>query len=129
MSERIDCTHHADVSLLLRAHAEEHWLKSEVVPVLRQLETREDLPEEQLAAAEAYLEVVWVEARRRAQATDAAGLRLEERANARDAVCAKARHCHAAVRVLRDILALRVSSLLILAEDDGGRVWAEITGR
>ncbi|HEV2998768.1 MAG TPA: hypothetical protein VGX16_06630 [Solirubrobacteraceae bacterium] len=126
MSDRFDCTHHADVSLLLRAHAEEQWLKSEVAPVLRQLETREDLPEEQLAAAEAYLEVVWIEARRRAQATDAAGLRLEERGNAGDPVSTKARHCHAAVRVLRDILTPRVRSLLDVPEDDGERVWAEI---
>ena len=62
----------SDISLLLRAHAEQRWLSHEVLPVLRQLEQRDCLPEEQLGAALAYLEVLWIEASQRAAETDAA---------------------------------------------------------
>ena len=41
----------SDVCLLLRAHAEQRWLSLEVGPVLRQLQQRDGLPEEQLGAA------------------------------------------------------------------------------
>ena len=33
------CEHPPDVTLLLRAHAEQRWLSREVLPVVRQLET------------------------------------------------------------------------------------------
>ena len=56
------CEHPPDVTLLLRAHSEQRWLSREVIPVVRQIETGERLPEEQLPAALAYLEVIWVEA-------------------------------------------------------------------
>lgn len=67
-----------DVSLLLLAHSEQHLLSSKVIPVVRQLETGERLPEEQLPAATAYLEVIWAEAALRARQTDAALRHLEE---------------------------------------------------
>jgi hypothetical protein len=78
MSNRHESTTPPDVSLLLRAHAEQRWLSREVIPVLRQIETRERLPEEQLPAALAYLEVIWCEARRRARETDTARAHLPE---------------------------------------------------
>ena len=67
----------SDVCLLLRAHAEQRWLSLEVGPVLRQLQRRDELPEEQLGAALAYLEVLWIEAAQRAAETDAAYAQLE----------------------------------------------------
>jgi hypothetical protein len=66
-----------DVTLLLRAHSEQRWLSREVIPVVRQLETGEHLPEEQLPAAVAYLEVIWVEAGGLAREADAALRRLD----------------------------------------------------
>jgi hypothetical protein len=66
----------SDICLLLRAHAEQRWLCHEVLPVLRQLEQRDALPEEQLGAALAYLEVLWIEASQRAAETDAAYAKL-----------------------------------------------------
>ena len=81
----------SDVCLLLRAHAEQRWLSLEVGPVLRQLQQRDWLPEEQLGAALAYLEVLWIEASQRAAETDAAYAELEacERAAKADAACAQ----------------------------------------
>jgi hypothetical protein len=65
------CDPPPDVSLLLLAHAEQHLLHREVLPVVRQLEGAR-LPVEQLPAALAYLEVVWAQAAARARTTDAA---------------------------------------------------------
>ncbi len=47
---------------MLRTHSEQSWLIHEVIPVVRQIETPGGLPEEQLPAATAYLEVTWAEA-------------------------------------------------------------------
>jgi len=120
----------ADIGLLLRAHAELRCLSREVLPVLRQIETGADLPEEQFDAALAYLEVTWIEASRRAVETDAARLALGEpsdrghglpdRGHAlpdrghslSDRAC---RYC-AAVRRLRRSVATRVGSLLASPE-------------
>lgn len=66
-----------DVTLLLRAHFEQRWLSREVIPVVRQLETGARLPDEQLPAAVAYLEVIWMEAVGLAREADAALRRLE----------------------------------------------------
>ncbi len=103
-----------EVSLLLRAHAEQHWLSREVVPVAVQLETREELPEEQVGAALAYLEVVWSEASRRAGDTDGAATRLDLAlpAVADRLLAARARRYRAAVVVLRETALARVGSLL-----------------
>jgi hypothetical protein len=119
----------SDVCLLLRAHAEQHWLSHEVSPVLRQLRQRDSLPEEQLGAAFAYLEVLWIEASQRAAETDAAYAEFEasERAAKADAACAepdtsrasggwtlpsKARRYRVAVLTLRDVLGRQVAALL-----------------
>jgi len=119
-----------EVSLLLRAHAEQHWLSREVVPVAAQLQTRAGLPEEQVGAALAYLEVVWIEAARRAGDTDAACTRL--------ALClaavidrqlaARARRFRAAVVVLRDEALRRVGPLLAAPDFAAAAYAADPTG-
>jgi hypothetical protein len=102
-----------EISLLLRAHAEQHWLGSEVLPVVCQVETRDALPEEQLPAAVAYLEVVWAEAVRRAGDTDAACTCLDlALSTPEQRLGGKARRYRAAVVALREGAALRVFSLL-----------------
>jgi len=78
------CQHPPDVTLLLRAHSEQRWLSREVIPVVRQLQTGERLPEEQIPAAVAYLEVVWMEAGGLAREADAALSRLEVVEGAQD---------------------------------------------
>ncbi len=120
----------SDVCLLLRAHAEQRWLSMEVGPVLRQLRQRDGLPEEQLGAALAYLEVLWIEASQRAAETDAAYAEFEasERAARADAARAepadasragggwtlpsKARRYRVAVLTLRDVFGRQVAALL-----------------
>jgi hypothetical protein len=108
----------SDVCLLLRAHAEQRWLSQEVAPVLRELEQPEGLPEEQLGAALAYLEVLWSEASGRAAETDAAYAELDSRGPRGDrALSGKARGYHAAVRTLRGAIARHVSRLLACPGD------------
>ena len=120
----------SDVCLLLRAHAEQRWLSMEVAPVLRQLRQRDSLPEEQLGAALAYLEVLWIEASQRAAETDAAYAEFEasERAAKADAARAKpedasretggwtlpskARRYRVAVLTLRDVFGRQVAAML-----------------
>jgi hypothetical protein len=112
----------SDVCLLLRAHAEQRWLSHEVVPVVRELQHRDSLPEEQLGAALAYLEVIWLEAARRAAETDATYAELdatlpdEERACDR-ALPGKARRYHTAVRTLREIVGRHVARLIAVPSD------------
>ena len=114
-----------DVCLLLRAHAEQRWLSLEVGPVLRELQRRDTIPEEQLGAALAYLEVLWIEASRRAAETDAIYAQLEScqraadgeaaaaaRADAEQTLPSRARRYHAAVRTMRAVLARQVAALL-----------------
>jgi hypothetical protein len=118
----------SDVCLLLRAHAEQRWLSQEVGPVLRQLRQRDSLPEEQLGAALAYLEVLWIEASQRAAETDAAYAEFEaaERAASAESAAAetaarasggwtlpsKARRYRVAVLTLRDVFGRQVAALL-----------------
>lgn len=108
----------ADIGLMLRAHAELSCLRLEVIPVLRQIETRHGLPDDQLGAALAYLEVTWMEARRRAQETDAAHAALVAASGGRHpcerdgAVKSDACRYHGAVRSLRDATATRIGALL-----------------
>lgn len=105
----------SDVCLLLRAYAEQRWLSREVVPVLRQLETPDELPEEQLGAALAYLEVTWLEASRHATETDAAFAVLEDTApDGEEALPSKARRYHAAVRFLREAIGRHVAAFIAL---------------
>lgn len=117
----------SDVCLLLRAHAEQRWLSREVVPVLRQLETPDELPDEQLGAALAYLEVTWLEAGQLAAETDAALATLEQDANPEEDAAlehdanldstlpTKARRYHAAVVFLREAIGRHVNRLIATA--------------
>jgi hypothetical protein len=124
----------ADIALLLRSHSEQRWLSREVIPVVRQIETGERLPEEQLPAAIAYLEVIWAEAGALARAADKALGALEELGEERsdrsrgalacgeDPRCgqplpARARRYHAAVRALRAVLARRVATAIAVPAD------------
>lgn len=107
----------SDVCLLLRAHAEQRWLSREVIPVIRQLETPELLPEEQYGAALAYLEVIWIEAQQRAQETDGAHAALKEHSSGSSALPDRACRYHRVVRRLREVVARRVAPIL-MAEGD-----------
>ena len=118
MSNLFDPSLPSDVRLLLRADAEQCWLHREVIPVLRHLETRERLLEEEVGAALAYLEAMWDEAISRARETDAAHAHLRSRAGEPKELADPAGRYHAAVRVLRGIVAERVTPLVDLAEDE-----------
>jgi hypothetical protein len=114
----------AEVCLLLRSHAEARWLGHELVPVLRDLERASLEPdasgarEEELGAALAYLEVLWLDARLRARKTEAARLELDTSTpDADPTLCGRARRYHAAVRRLRECLAGRVERLLAPGAD------------
>jgi len=107
----------SDIRLLLRAHGEHRWLNREVVPVLLDLERPDCIPEEQLGAALAYLEVHWAEAARRAAQTDAAHAELLALKGAGERrLYAMARHYHAVVCNLREVLGARVTEHLALGE-------------
>src|ERR1700677_4977191 len=80
MSNHSDHSPPSDVCLILRAHAEQRWLSREVLLVLRQLQTPDGVPDEQLGAALAYLEVTWLEPTRLAVETDAACANLDDAA-------------------------------------------------
>lgn len=113
----------SDVCLMLRAHAEQRWLSQEIVPVLRQLRDLDELPEEQLGAALAYLEVTWLEAVRLAAETDAAFADLDHAcpASPEETLPSKARSYHAAVLTLREAVALHVSALVSAPRDGASR--------
>ena len=109
-----------DVCLLLRAHAEELWLRSHVVPVLEELEDPLCVPDEELGAALAYLEVLWLDAMSRGAETDAAAALLAAYhgncsgngdPNASTLLSAEARRLHGSVRLLRERLRVRVQTL------------------
>ena len=108
----------SDVCLLLRAHAEQGWLNHELLPVLRQLQQREALEEEEFGAALAYLEVLWIEAAQRAAETEAARAELDAAvASAEPALSREARSYYIAVCALRDSLARHVTRLLAIRGD------------
>jgi hypothetical protein len=117
MTDLADTPQTSDICLLLRAHGEQRWLIYELVPVVRQLEQRDSLPEDQLGAALAYLEALWIEARRRAAETDAAHAELEQPGGGDVSLHEKARRYYAAVRRLRGALARRVQRLLSAGSD------------
>ena len=107
-----------DICVLLRAHGEEHWLIGEVLPVLRELEQPGVIPDDQLGAALAYLELLWLDASRRAAETDAAYARLDPADAERDPILhEKADRYHAAVRRLRAKLEHRVRASTWHADD------------
>jgi hypothetical protein len=119
MSHYSDHSPPSDVCLLLRVHAEQRWLSREVLPVLRQLQMPEEIPEEQLGAALAYLEVIWLEAVRLAAETDAAFADLDDAApsDSAETLPSKARGYHAAVGTLRETVALDVFALIAPPRD------------
>jgi hypothetical protein len=106
-----------DVALLLRAYSEQRWLSHEVIPVVRQIETGERLPEEQLPAAVAYLEVIWAEAVGLAREADAALRQLDASDLAIQPLPARVRRYHASVRALREAVARRVAPLVAAPAD------------
>jgi hypothetical protein len=109
MSSSFESSLPSDICLLLRADAEQCWLHREVIPVLCEVETPGELAEEQVGAALVYLEAMWSEATLRARETDAAYSHLHSRGRARAALADPAGRYHAAVRVLREIVAERVT--------------------
>jgi hypothetical protein len=105
-------SHPPDICLLLRAHGEQRWLISEVIPVLRQLEQSNAIPEDQRAAALAYLEVLWIDAHLRAADTDAAYQHIDATGHSHDAALHdNALRYHTAVRRQRDSIARRIARL------------------
>jgi hypothetical protein len=108
-------THPPDICLLLRVDAEQRWLVSKVIPLLRQLEQPGEIPSEETGPALAYLEVQWLEAGLRAAETDAAATKLEPAGAGADgsvsALTEKAHRYHAAVRRLRQAVDRRVRLL------------------
>jgi hypothetical protein len=122
MTDQPLISHPPDIGLILRAHGEQLWLTAEVVPIVRQLERAEELPEDQVGAALAYLEVLWIDARARAAETDAARAALERAAAEHDRVlCEKALRYHAAVRRLRTVVGRSVAALTGLGEQSQAR--------
>jgi hypothetical protein len=110
--------HPPDICLILRAHAEHRWLTSEVAPIVRQLEQRDGIPEDQVGAALAYLEVLWIDAHQRAAETDAARAALERASGEHDRVLHDtARRYHTAVHRLRLAIGRRVGALTCLDEE------------
>lgn len=118
MSSMTDTDHPPDICLLLRVHAEQRWLASRVVPIVRQLEQPGAIDEDDIGSALAYLEVLWLEAGLRAIETDAAYGKLEHaREESSLVISEKARRYHAAVRRLRETIARRVRSLTLPREE------------
>jgi hypothetical protein len=112
MIDHPDTPHPPDICLILRVHGEQRWLISEVVPIVRQLEQPGLICEDEVGAALAYLEVLWIDACQRAAETDAARAALDRAGTDRDRVlCESARRYHAAVRRLRTAVARRVAAL------------------
>jgi hypothetical protein len=111
-----------EICLLLRAHAEARWLSNELAPVLREVEQRDGISEQQLDAALAYLEVLWIEACARARETDSARVELDALDNGeQQRLNEKARRFHVAVRRLRSAMELRVARLLAVPDDASRR--------
>jgi hypothetical protein len=105
-------SHPPDISQILRGHAAQQWLTARVVPTLRELERPGEVHEDNVGAALAYLEVLWLDACQRAAETDAAFEDLLRRGAEHDRfLYEKARRYHAAVRRLRTAVACRVGAL------------------
>ncbi len=116
MLDHPDISHPPDICLILRVHGEQHWLTSEVIPMVRQLEQPGLISEDEVGAAVAYLEVLWIDACTRAAETDAARAALDAAGAEPDRMLdAKARRYHASVRRLRTAVSRRVAALIGLA--------------
>lgn len=112
-------THPPDICLLLRVDAEQRWLVSKVIPLLRQLEQPGEIPPEEAGPALAYLEVQWLEAGLRATETDAAASTLGTAGSGNEsALTEKAHRYHAAVRRLRSAVDRRVRLLASAALEE-----------
>jgi hypothetical protein len=119
MTDHSLTTNPPDIGLILRAHGEQLWLTAEVVPIVRQLEQRDAIPEDQVGAALAYLEVLWIDASARATDTDAARRALERASSECDRVlCENACRYHAAVRRLRAAVGRRVAALTCVPQQE-----------
>ena len=119
----------SDICLLLRADGEQRWLIYEVVPVVRQLEQSDSVPEDQLGAAFAYLEALSIQARHRAAETDAAFAELQAPDSGGDvSMHEKARRYYVAVRRLRDALDKRVLRLLVSTSEPSVNGYAPVNG-
>jgi len=104
-----DSSYPSDICVLLRAYGEHRWLASQVLPVLVQVESGDEICDEELGAALAYLEVLWLDACRRAAHTEAAlEVLLAEDPRTRGELHRQARSYSTAVRSLRSELAARV---------------------
>lgn len=121
MNHPSSLSHPSDMCLLLRAYAEQRWITGELLPVVRELESPEQIPEEQLGAALAYLEVLWVDARRRASETDAALEALGATGCASPVLSERARRYNAAVRRLRASVEVRVRRITHLGSPPSPR--------
>jgi hypothetical protein len=118
-TEQPDPLHAPDMCLLLRAHCEQRWLQSELLPVLDELEHPDALPQEQRAAALAYLEVLSLDARMRASDTDAAAASLDAAVHDGERFLVdKARRYYAAVRRQRHAIAQRVDQQILSSPCD-----------
>jgi hypothetical protein len=102
MTQTVDTQNPPDICLLLRVHAEQRWLVSKVIPLLRQLDQPGAVAIDERGAALSYLEVLWLEAGLRAAETDAAAAKLAPTAQVTPTVLTeRADRYHAAVRRLR----------------------------
>ncbi len=102
----------ADICLLLRAHGEHRWLTSQLLPVVRELETPGYVGEADMGAALAYLEVLTLDASRRASRTETALAALRSPETIHDRLFqSEVRRYHAAVRVLREDASRRIALL------------------
>lgn len=109
-----------DICLLLRVHAEQRWLVSKVIPLVRQLEQPAAVAAGERDAALAYLEVLWLEAGLRAAETDAAAAKLRPPASRPTVLEEKAERYAAAVRRLRQAVDKRVRELTVPSQETAG---------
>jgi hypothetical protein len=117
MSDDLLTPHPPDICLILRAHGEQLWLTAEVVPIVGELEEPGAIPDDQVGAALAYLEMTWLDAAARAAETDAARAELDRTQGEYDRFLReKACRYHAAVRRLRTAVAFRVADLVGIHE-------------
>jgi hypothetical protein len=112
MDASVDTSHPPDISLLLRVYGEQRWLLREVLPALREAERPGAVPSDDVAAALAYLEMLWSQADRLAKETDSAAAELDPR----DLRCSvglveKAQRYHASIRRLRLGVETRIARL------------------
>ncbi len=120
MTQTLTTEHPPDICLLLRVHGEQRWLVSRVIPALRQLEEPGAIEPDELDAALAYLEVLWLEAGLRATGTDAAADALRAAGPQTALLAEKANRYHAAVRRLRQAVDRRVRALTSPAAETAG---------